>query len=461
MFTATSSSNRRRIQHCRLHDLLQGGGLLEEVAKYLAPPSRIMFVLAVTPPKSPYETIMARSRSKSHSLTFMIAGSDWEILDFGEFEKDLAAKLTDNDLSAILVHIDAVNKVKRLKLTNCINITGIGLQPLRGSRIIEYIDLSLTRSGQNSRIYENPAISCNEVLPILDSMIAAEGGCAVRKIEFPMKWREGASVEFRGFLERYNALWVTRTENNSTICRCAECEQNVLKDDGWREDETWVDAVGDDYFTCSACLKHFCADCKELEEDAPVNYYLLFACGGNCGKQFCFECSKRKYCGFDSGYGCGYYYCTDCHVHIDQKCGNSDCNTNICDKCISRAKCTICEQLFCGEGYGCQNFIRPCDCCHEPVCSGGHNHPMSSNCSSDGCDNFCSARFCKRCSQQGKCSDCGKYYCSSCQSKRRHKLSNIECKECLRKIATGLMGENEQLRAEKEELRKEFERWHL
>ena len=86
---------------------------------------------------------------------------------------------------------------------------------------------------------------------------------------------------------------------------------------------------------------------------------------------------------------------------------------------------------------------------------------MSSNCSSDGCDNFCSAQFCKRCSEQGKCSDCGKYYCEDCQSRRRHKLSNIECKECLRKIATGLVGENEQLRVEKEELRKEFERWHL
>ena len=125
MFTATSSSKRRRIQHCPLHDLLQGGGLLEEVAKYLAPPSKIMFALAVTPPKSPYDTIMGRSRlSKNVSLS--IAGRDWSTLDFGEIEKDLAARLSDDDMCAILVHIDAVRKVKRLKLTNCTNITGIG-----------------------------------------------------------------------------------------------------------------------------------------------------------------------------------------------------------------------------------------------------------------------------------------------------------------------------------------------
>src|SRR6056300_56344 len=130
MFTATSSSKRRRIQYCPLHDLLQGGGLVEEVAKYLAPPSRIMFALAVTPPKSPYDTIMARSRL-SKKVSSSIAGSNWDTLDFGEIEKVLAAKLSDNDMNAILVHIDAVRRVKRLKLTNCTNITGVGLIPLR------------------------------------------------------------------------------------------------------------------------------------------------------------------------------------------------------------------------------------------------------------------------------------------------------------------------------------------
>src|SRR5210317_2097099 len=170
MFTATSSSKRRRIQYCPLYDLLQGGGLLEEVAKYLAPLSKIMFSLAVTPPKSPFDTIMARSRlSKSRASTFMITGTDdWDTLDFGEIEKELAAKLSDNDMNAILVHIDALRKVKRLMLTNCTNITGAGLRPIRFSNVVEQIDLSLVGLHQTPQLDPEPRIAYDIVLPILD-----------------------------------------------------------------------------------------------------------------------------------------------------------------------------------------------------------------------------------------------------------------------------------------------------
>ena len=131
-----NKSKRRRITTvasqgtiCPIYDLLEGG-LLKEVASFLVAPSRIFFAIAITPPSSPFETIMARSRrKKSHSS---IAGSDWNTLDFGEIEKELAAKLSDDDISQALLHINAVNKVKRLRLTNCVNITGAGLGLLRG-----------------------------------------------------------------------------------------------------------------------------------------------------------------------------------------------------------------------------------------------------------------------------------------------------------------------------------------
>ena len=165
---------------------------LSHVASFLAAPSQVLFAVAL---KVPSAAIAAPSSIIGHQC--------WDTLDFGEIEIELAKRLCDHHISHILLSIDAVNKVKRLKLTNCINITGIGLQPLEGSAIIEYLDLSLTRSGQNSRIYENPAMSRDDVLPILESIIGREGGCAVRKIEFPIKWREEASTEFSEFLERY------------------------------------------------------------------------------------------------------------------------------------------------------------------------------------------------------------------------------------------------------------------
>ena len=101
-------------------------GILEHMASFLAAPSRALFSIALTidgnnnPPSENYSSI---------------AGSDWDTLDFGEIEKDLAAKLSDDDLNSFLRLIDAANTVKRLRLTNCTNITGVGLIPLQFSNV--------------------------------------------------------------------------------------------------------------------------------------------------------------------------------------------------------------------------------------------------------------------------------------------------------------------------------------
>ena len=92
--------------------------------------------------------------------------------------------------------IDAVNNIKKLRLTNCINITGVGLDPLWGSTIIEQIDLSLVGDHEEPTLTEiwhppikmdywcsredvvvpfDPPISCELVLPILDSIIERKG----------------------------------------------------------------------------------------------------------------------------------------------------------------------------------------------------------------------------------------------------------------------------------------------
>ncbi len=68
----------------------------------------------------PHTALFAVALSKNTHLPdenpSSIAGSDWETLDFGDIEKELAARLSDDDLSDVLQYIDAVNTVKRLKL---------------------------------------------------------------------------------------------------------------------------------------------------------------------------------------------------------------------------------------------------------------------------------------------------------------------------------------------------------
>eukprot|EP00984_Skeletonema_dohrnii_P028173 scaffold18068_cov78-Skeletonema_dohrnii-CCMP3373.AAC.1 len=108
-------------------------GILAHAASFLAAPSKVLFAVAL----DGNSAVSPNERSSS------IVGNQWDILDFGDTEKELAMKLNDYDIEKVLLCIDAVNKVKRLKLANCIHIAGAGLEPLRGSAIIEQIDLSL------------------------------------------------------------------------------------------------------------------------------------------------------------------------------------------------------------------------------------------------------------------------------------------------------------------------------
>ena len=67
-------------------------GILEHTASFLSAPSRALFAVALT-------TNENNSPGENYSS---IAGSDWDSLNFGEIEKELAARLSDDDLSAVL-----------------------------------------------------------------------------------------------------------------------------------------------------------------------------------------------------------------------------------------------------------------------------------------------------------------------------------------------------------------------
>lgn len=114
--------------------------------------------------------------------------SRWESLDFGDIEKSLAAKLTDDIVHMVLNCIDAKTRLKTLKMAGCVNITGIGLEPLRGSAVLELLDLSLVGQSEKPLDVSDPMLSEEVVIPILDSVICgsscfhANGGRAGREI---------------------------------------------------------------------------------------------------------------------------------------------------------------------------------------------------------------------------------------------------------------------------------------
>lgn len=413
MFTATISSKRRRIQYCPLHDLLQGGGLLEEVAKYLAPPSKIMFALAVTPPKSPYDTIMARGRL-SKKVSPSIAGSDWDTLDFGEIEKELAAKLSDNDMSAILVHIDAARKVKRLMLTNCTSITGAGLRPILFSNVIEQIDLSLAGLHQKPELDPEPPISCELVLPILDSIISGAGASSLKHLQFPYKWRKdrSANTEFHAFFARFR--------ENCEAISCSVCSKNLYP---WIDDDDDEKEYGTVH-VCCICTRFDCYTC-ERNNNRRVHFCNV------CDRNYCTECTTLVPCG---GL-CEQYFCSDCSPNT---CDNPDCTEILCDDCAV-GDCQECKRNWCNtcwEDDAIDSATR-CGCCRVRSC-------------------------CRECSQKEgvngvhMCEGCDEVRCDNCRIKECHQGNN-NCRSCMKMVAPQLlqlaMEQNRQLKNEVADLK--------
>ena len=411
--TTSSSSKRRRIQRCPIYDLLQGG-LLEEVAKYLAPPSQIIFALAITPPKSPYEIIMAQSRSRSRSSTLLTIGNDWDFLDFGQIEKDLAAKLSDNDMISILVHIDAINKVKRLKLTNCTNITGVGLRPLRFSTVIEQIDLSLVGQQQRPELDPEPPISCELVLPVLYSIVNQDR-CALKHLEFPKIWRDidDDTLDTTGltqFIMEYNEM----IENRGATS-CSKCHQTlehpyqpiIMCYDDERD-------YGIQMSTCHQCLKYYCANCTDEDGNTYLNDCYT------CERRYCKECCATK-AGCAS---CPSKFCPGCLHH---NCTN--CNAEMCDFCYLEdfGPCDECKLNWCSQCNGIDDlYIRHCHTCGVSRC-------------------------CRECSEKEgvngvhKCHRCDLQSCDECRMKECQNGNNT-CPFCLQMIAPLLFKEIKRLK---------------
>ena len=93
-------------------------------------------------------------------------------LDFADLEITLASKLTDRDLFAVLMCVNAKENIQKLKLTHCVGIVGNGLKPLARSSVLKQIDLSLVQPfviPDNSGI--TGMISEESVLPIINDIL--------------------------------------------------------------------------------------------------------------------------------------------------------------------------------------------------------------------------------------------------------------------------------------------------
>ena len=267
------------------------GALLPNVASFLPRISCVSFAMAMT---QPLDGISSHIPS-AISIAIATASSEkWECLDFKDIQEDVygGRSLTDNDIRWILLCIDAPKITKSLKFTNCVGITGCGLDPLMGSTVLERIDLSLVGVHENPNIAPEPPISASVVIPILNSILNTQGNSLVH-VQLPKKWREERSDVLTQFLARFDRMLNERRFQCSK--GCGICEGN----EGFQL-ANQRDGVID--ITCYQCIKHFCIGCIE-----------------NCEINFCKCCEK--------------VYCDDCN------------NVVWCERCYEDTSCKVCDAL--------------------------------------------------------------------------------------------------------------------
>ena len=123
---SNSTNKRRRTAADTLHIRDLPIGFMADVSAYLPKPSRAILAIAFTSSSSlQNDNLMHRLSPISAAI---ISAQQWDILDFEDVNKELANKLTDDDISAVLKCINVQDVLKKLKLFGCINIEGHGIR---------------------------------------------------------------------------------------------------------------------------------------------------------------------------------------------------------------------------------------------------------------------------------------------------------------------------------------------
>ena len=372
--------------------------VLASLAEFLTKTERALVAVAMTASSKSWRESNWRKRPLDASSVMIAArplneininrrmreSYEWDSFDFRDIDKSLAKKLSDEDIGGLLVCLDAINTVKVFKLKGCVNIIGHGLEPLRGSRVLEQLDLnpdgnevwweagkSTIHPCWHSGRIENyftpllPLLSEAAIIPILDSILDDERS-ALGHLSFPKKWRLEQSSSLSGFLVKYS-----RTKNRHELT-CSNphtppCGSTCLH-------LPWVPLSGRCYgiqqFSCYECRGHFCE-----EHSAEMTPHVCEVCEST----YCSNCNDTSTCDV--------------------------CHNTTCHNCTDVAMCGICLRELCGPC--CTSFY--CEDCENVRCE---ECAPTFFCEREGCDRM----NCNECTAVDDASDCFVEFCFTCSN---------------------------------------------
>jgi len=389
------------------------------VASFLPRPSVALFAVALTAPSSSWPKYYKTQRQLPATCRSIVSSSSWETLNFEEIEGKVAKKLADDDVFAVLACIHAGSTVKKLNFSGCHNVVGSGFEPLRGSIVLEQLDLMSI--GQHEDASEKSRLPFDEecFVPILTSIVEAEDN-SLKQLELPLSMRiEESNYLYSNpildsFLERYNQLLESRR------LECSKCNNLCL--DANRQEHQWIvtekgnQMWGCQMFTCNKCMRNFCNSCRDIFGETHIDHC------ANCQKHYCTDCVFINGCE-----SCSWYVCEECAPNAGscEGCGLFKCCRETCNFC-EKALCSSCVEYHRCDGEGCSKIH--CGDCVEDI------------------------------QDVRVCDSCGKKLCSDCRFLDCVNDWKGACADCLSSIGTmaGLKDDNEKLRKEIEDLKEEL-----
>ena len=232
------------------------------------------------------------------SVNSTLNEDSWTTLDFGEIDTSLATKLNDDDVKAVLICIDGINRLKRLRIVGCHGVTGDGLKPLRGSTALEEIDLSLEEVFDGCCIPSRFLLHTETVIPILTHIIDVPGNFT-RIIHLPRKFREDPSAIVGQFLTQFADLLHAEGYN------CPGCRKYQKASNMTTADKRFIRSG-------TLCGGYYCINCREIfrrcircrqykkREGDPYCENCMVQCfeyGGlkqSSSREYCHECENWK-----------------------------------------------------------------------------------------------------------------------------------------------------------------------
>jgi len=375
----------------------------------------------------------------------------WESIDFGaELSYRQRQLLTDRSVYRLLENVDAKRVTKVLSVRFCGKIQGYSLEPLRGSVVLEDLDLSVHAGTYPQRT----GLDDSFVIDLLQSMMpfARPTETNQRKantsrlftVRFtnqrnptrvgdrPMRMHEcfNPYSRVRNFMESFDGslkdrLWADRVpcghcncvlvekiptdvfeSTDASAIRCAQCNTLSCGQKGCKStcrcQWCYNAFCCVEFKRCGSCNRDACLRCDVLRKcDGPCNRVLCDGClhvvtCDECGKTFCEECGDSFYC-----YECDEQFCLSCRDLEWCEC----CRECFCSTCVSEPlDCSKCQSTFCGWCE--KDALRACDACDRLVCGGCDVSPTPCG--------GCNGLFCCR-DMSEKCTTCLEQYCSTCQ----------------------------------------------